>query len=210
MPRVYFSISSVPEQTFARVTEGYHRTEDDVKKITGIRPRIIFWFNCFKTLCQERRLPQKVITPKPPRSTSPLVDPQFLLFALCVAEHLSLGYQVGHMGGSGTFVPYIECSLASFVPSTIKIDERYALSITPHTHSVEIGDVPEYAQLLKLKQLTRDPSLSLLLNRLALWLYFFVLAYHYGWKIVLYHPKTGNRKEPTSTFFSKFWSEMSL
>jgi hypothetical protein len=143
-----------------------------------------------------------------PRSASPLVDPQFLLLSILVVEYMRRGYQVGHMGGSGVFVHYKECSLATFVLNTITISERYVLSITPHKHCIEVSDIPEYARLLKLKSLTRDASLPALLNRLALWLYLFVQAYHYDWKVVLHHPETGDKKEMTSSFFSKFSDDM--
>ncbi len=208
MPRVYFTISSISLPTFDTVTAGYHKQVDEKK--SSIRLRAAFLFTCVKSLCRERKLPQKVIPTKTPRSISPIIDPQFLLFAILVAEYMRQGYQVGHMGGSGAFVHYAECSLATFVTSTIQLGERHTLSITPHKHSVEVSDIPEYARLLKLKSLTRDASLSALLNRLALWLYLFVQVYHYGWKIVLYHPKTNDKKELSNIFFSKFSPDMPL
>lgn len=209
MPRVHFTISSVSEPTFAILTQGYHRQDGD-RQTTGVGAQIIFLWKCINSVCRRRKLPQKATAQKTPRSVSPLIDPQFLLFALLVTDYLRRGYQAGHMGGSGAFVPYKECTLSSSVPNTIMLGQVWVLPITPHKHVVDIGDIPEYARLLKLKQLTRDTSVSALLNRLALWLYLFVHAYHYGWKLVLYHPKTEDRKVLSSAFFAKFSHDMSF
>lgn len=203
-----FTISSISKPTFDIVTEGYHKQED--LRAYRMPTRITIRLKRLATLCRERLSPTKAYALKRLRSVSPLVDPEFLLFALRVAEHMHRGYEVGHVGGAGAFVPYAECSLSAFVPDTITLEGRYTLCITPHKHQVEIGDIPEYARLLKLKRLTRDVSLAALLNRLALWLYLFVQVYHYGWKIVLCHPITGEQKELTSIFFSKFAADMAL
>jgi hypothetical protein len=205
---VHFSISSISKPTLDVVAEGYYKQED--LRAYHLPTRTMIRFKRLVTFCREYLSPTKEYALKMKRSASPLVDPEFLLFALLVAEHMHRGYEVGHVGGAGAFVPYSECSLSSFVPNTISLDGRYTLCITPHKHHVEVGDIPEYARLLKLKRLTRDVSLAALFNRLALWLYLFVQVYHYGWKIVLCHPRTGERKELTSIFFSKFSVGMAL
>jgi len=209
MPRVYFTISSISRPLFGIISDGYHKEKRETK-MTKFRERVIFLLIHFKNVFRKHPSPQSAHIAKTTRSISPLVDPEFLAFATAVAEYLRKGYAVGHLGGAGTLVPYAECSLSPCVQNTISLDTRYVLSIAPHRYAVDVGDIPEYAQLLKLKSLTRDTSLSSLLNRLALWLYLFVQIHHYGWRVVLYHPETGDKKEMTSGFFSKFSPEMPL
>lgn len=209
MPRIYFSINSISEAHFRSLTNGYHGLIERAPESFLQRSLC-----AVKALFRRKNKPLIALTimqssAQRMRSAYPMLDPHFLLFALLVVSYVHKGYEIGHVG-SGKFIAHQGVVRRALPSDVLLINEQFALKRPAHKYSVLINDIPEYARLKKLQDLTGDASFSALLNRLTLWLYHFVDMRQYGWTIAVQHPKTNDIKILSSPFFEKFPTEMVL
>ncbi len=217
MPRLHFSITSLPPQLFKMLTEGYHHpTVEEIPRgaVRFFVYKLKRWGStlrhALKQATQTRSFFSVEKSKEHYRAVYPMFDPQFLLFAVLVAEHVNKGFEIGNQDGRGAFAAFDDFNFSRDPPDIFMVTETQGLRIVPHRYYADVGDIPEHALLKKLQQMTRDKSLSALVNRLSLWMYLFVGATYYGWPIAAKHKQTKELKMLTSPFFKKFSKSMSL
>ena len=209
MPRIYFSINSISEAHWRTLTNGYHglieRAPESFLQKSVSRVKYLFR----KKRKTDNSLTVMESSIERMRSPYPVLDPHFLLFAMLVITYIHKGYVIGHVG-SGSFIEHHEVVLRALPANTTLIGERFVITRPIHRYSAMINDIPEYARIKKLQNLTCDASTSAVLNRLTLWLHHFVEMHQYGWSMAVCHPQTKDIKILSSPFFAKFPIEMVL
>lgn len=218
MPRVHFVISSVPESEYRSTMKGYCDARDlpppPLPPVASMKRAIARIISSLRSIRNSngKTAPSAVEGPIY-RGEHPILDPRFLAFCISAAQYLSRGYAIGPGDGKDFFYAYNEVSLSGLVHEVIENHDgwnRLIMPIAPHAYDEEIPDIPTYAHLLILQMLTRDPSVSRVLNRLALWLSYFVYSIHYCHKIIVYHPSTKDKKVLDTHFLQAFAQHMKI
>ncbi len=217
MPLVRFVINSVTEPEYQSLMKGYRAARDAPPPrppfVGRVRRAIVRIVSSLPLVGRKIGVAATENEKQVYCGPHPVLDPRFLEFCITVAQYMSSGYAVGPGDGNEFFYSYDMVTLSGHVPGEIENYDGWNKLITriaPHSYSEEIPDIPTHAHLRTLRALTHDVSISALVNRLALWLSYFVVSTHYCHKIVACRPKTGDMKVLDTRFFRSFAQHMSL
>ncbi|OGZ05759.1 MAG: hypothetical protein A3C93_00635 [Candidatus Lloydbacteria bacterium RIFCSPHIGHO2_02_FULL_54_17] len=202
MPPLHFVIDSITEVDYRKLLEGYRNSFDTPPHPLSLVARVknILWSLNF--LRKKTDAPQEDL--RMYRGLHPVFDTRFLEFCVIVANYMSRGYVIGPGDGKDFFYAYDEVTLWGSVRGEFENYDgwnKLVTKIAPHAYDEEIPDIPTRAHLRTLQALSRDPSLSQLLNRLALWFLYFACSVQYCREIVAFHPKTGDQQVLDTCFF---------
>jgi hypothetical protein len=213
VPRVCFVIDSVTKTEYMNLLSGYRESLEKPPALSRVARMKRACRSALESVGIFEKTSIRDAVGAPLSTAHPVLDVRFLEFCIEAARYMSKGYAIGPGDGQEYFYPYTEVSLYSEIRGEIEQYDgwnKLTMRIAPHAHAEEVSDIPIYAHLRTLRALTRDRSVSALLNRLTLWLALFVCSAHYCRKVVVCHPKTGERKVLESAFLQSMARHVSM
>jgi len=215
MHQLSFTLDSLSRSEYELLMQGYRGVERDYPALPSFAERlrkILKRAASFTVSVRKRPTAPVVHTSLIDPARHPILDAEFLEFCVIVAHALRAGAVLGAGDGEDFFYPN-GLTLSEKIENKTTVflgGSRLMVSITPHSYSALVSDVPVYARLCALQRLTKDHSMNELLNRLALWLAHFAYMVYFGRNIIACYPRRATKQILNKEFFTRISSSMPL